>query len=181
MRRSWIAVAAVIALAGVAAGCGGSDSEAETDPTAAWASGFCTAVTDASDELQSIVSQFSDPSNLTQDALASAAEDAKSVTQGFVDEVKSLGTPDTSSGEAVKSSVDDLTTTIETQTQDIEETVDGISGITDLPNAITSISSSLTALNTALSGTIQTIENADAGDELKQAFNDSPECTSLTS
>ena len=53
MRWSWVVVIVVLALAGMAAGCGGDD-ESEADPTAAWASDFCTAVTTWKDELQSI-------------------------------------------------------------------------------------------------------------------------------
>ena len=44
----WIVAIAVLAVAGVAAGCGGSDNESETEtsPTAEWADGFCGAVSD---------------------------------------------------------------------------------------------------------------------------------------
>ena len=80
MRRTWTAALIVVALAGVAAGCGGSSDE-QTDPTAAWASGFCSAITTWTDDLQSITQQFTDTSNLSQDGLASAAEDARTSTR----------------------------------------------------------------------------------------------------
>jgi hypothetical protein len=181
MRRRWIAVLLVVALVGVASGCGGSDDETETDPTVAWASGFCTAVSNWREELQTITSQFSDTSNLSQEGLQSAATDAKSATQHFLDELDDLGAPETASGDAVESSIDSLATTLETEVETIEATANDVSGLTDLPSAISTISASLGTLGTALSEMLQTIENADVGDELESALEDSPECDDLES
>jgi hypothetical protein len=180
VRRIWIGAILVLALAGVAAGCGGDD-ESESDPTAAWAAGFCSAVTDWTDELQSISSQFSDTSNLSEDGIQSAATDVRSATQTLVDELRDLGAPETDSGEEVKSALDTLSTTLEDESSEIESTANGVSGITELPSAITKISSSLSALGTAFSQTLETIENADASGELRTALEDSPECADITS
>ena len=180
MRRLWIAAILVLALAGVAAGCGGDD-ETESDPTAAWADGFCSAVTDWTDELRTITSQFSDTSNLSEDGLQSAASDVQSATQTLVDELRDLGAPETESGEEVKDALDTLSTTLEDESAAIENTANGVSGITELPSAITKISSSLSALGTAFSQTLQTIESADASGELRSALEDSPECADISS
>ena len=59
MRTRIALTAAVAALALVAVGCGGDDGDGDTDPTAAWASDFCTAITTWTDELQTVTSQFS--------------------------------------------------------------------------------------------------------------------------
>jgi hypothetical protein len=174
-------VAAVAALALVAAGCGGSDSDSDADPTAAWASGFCSAVTSWTDELQTITSSFSDTSNLSQDGLESAAEDVRTSTQQLVDDLKELGAPETEGGEQVKSSLDSLSTALETESANIDETVSGISGITGIPGAITAISTSLKAMGSAFSDTLQTIDDADVDDELQAALEDSPECADITS
>jgi len=181
MRRSWIVAIVVLALAGIAAGCGGDDDESDADPTAAWASGFCSAVTDWTNELQTITSQFSDPSNLSQDGLESAAGDLRDATDTLVSDLKDLGAPDTDSGEAVKSSLDSLSTTLETETAEIEETAQGVSSITQLPGAISTISASLASLGTAFSQTLQSIDNADVGGELQTALEDSPECADISS
>ena len=98
MRRTWTAALIVVVAAAAAAGGGGSSDE-ETDPTAAWASGFCSAVTTWTDDLQGITQQFTDTSNLSQDGLASAAEDARTSTQQLVDSLKALGAPETDSGQ----------------------------------------------------------------------------------
>lgn len=183
MSFRWIVAIAVLAVAGVAAGCGGSDnaSETETSPTAEWADGFCGAVSDWTNELQTITQQFSDTSNLSQDGLQSAADDVGSATQTLIDDLKGLGTPDTASGQEVKSSIDTLSTTLDTETSTIEDTANGVSSIADVPSAITKISTSLSTLGTAFSQTLQTIKDADASGELQSALQDSPSCADITS
>jgi hypothetical protein len=180
MRWRWVVVVVVLALAGMAAGCGGDD-ESEADPTAAWASGFCSAVTDWTNELGTITSQFSDTSNLSQDGLESAASDLRDATDTLVSDLKDLGAPDTSSGEKVKDSLDTLSTTLDDETSEIETTAQGVSSVADLPSAITKISASLSALGTAFSQTLQAIDSADVGGELQTALEDSPECADIKS
>ena len=180
MRRTWLLAVVVLAMAGIAAGCGGDD-ESDADPTAAWAAGFCNAVTDWTDELRTITSQFSDTSNLSQDGLESAAGDLRDATDTLVSDLKDLGGPETDSGEAVKSSLDSLSTTLESETSDIEDTAQGVSSIADLPSAISSISASLAALGTAFSETLTAIDDADVNGELQAALEDSPECADINS
>lgn len=178
--RTRIALSAIVAaLALAVAGCGGSDSE--EDPTAAWASGFCTAITNWTDELQTVTSQFSDTANLSEDGLQSAADDVKSATSDLVDELRALGAPDTQSGEDVRSALDSLSTTLESEADAIEESVQGVTGITEIPSALTAVTASLSAMGSAFSSTLQTIEDADTENELQNALEDSPECADITS
>jgi uncharacterized phage infection (PIP) family protein YhgE len=179
MRIGIVFSAIVAALALAVAGCGGSDSE--EDPTAAWASGFCTAITNWTDELQTVTSEFSDTSNLSEDGLQSAADDVKSATSDLVDELRALGAPDTQSGEEVRSALDSLSTTLESEADTIEEAVQGVSGITEIPSALTAVTASLSAMGSAFSSTLQTIEDADTENELQNALEDSPECADITS
>ena len=180
MRRTWIAVLAVVALAVTAAGCGGSDNSSDTNPTDAWASGFCSAVTDWKSSLTDIGSQLKDPSNLSQHGLQSAADDARSATDTFVSDLKDLGAPDTESGQEVKTAIDSLSQTVDTESTSIEDTAKGVSSIADVPTAIATISTSLSALGTALAQTLNTLDNADAKGELKTALDDSPDCAGIT-
>lgn len=179
MRTRILLAGTVVALALAAAGCGGSDSSDE-DPTAAWASGFCTAVTSWTDELESVTSSFSDTSNLSQDGLQSAADDVKGATQQLVDDLQDLGAPETEGGDEIKSSIDSLSTTLETEAENIDAAVQSISGITGLPSAVTAITTSLSAMGTAFSTMLQTIDDADVGDELQTALEDSPECADIS-
>ena len=174
---------AVAVLALAATGCGGSSSDTTTtaSPTDEWAAGFCTAVTTWTDSIKSVGDELKNPSSLSQDGLQSAADDVKSATTQFVDDVKGLGAPDTESGEEIKTSVDELSTTLETESADIETAAQGVSSVTDLPGAITTVSKSLSAMGTSFSSTLSTIQNADAKGELQTALQDSPECASISS
>ena len=168
----------VLALALVAAGCGGGSDE-EADPTASWASGFCTAVTDWTDSLQEITSEFSDTSNLSEEGLQSAADDVQDSTEQLVDELRALGAPETDSGEEVQTSLDTLSDTLESESDAIETAVEDISGITSLPTAISTVSTSLAAMGTAFATALQAIGEADVGGELQSALEDSPECAGI--
>ena len=177
MRRRLALAGVVVALAGVAAGCGGDDTEEDT--TAAWASSFCGAITGWTDDLEGVTSQFTDASDLSQEGLQSAAEDVRTSTEDLVDELRSLGRPPTESGEEVETAIDSLSSTLETQTAEIEEAADGVSGLTDLPGAITTITTSLSAMATAFSTTLTTVQDADVQGELQTALEDSPECAGI--
>ena len=179
MHRRLALAGAVLALVGIAAGCGGDD-EGE-DATAAWASGFCSAITDWTDELQSVTSQFSDTSNLSEEGLQSAAEDVRTATQTLVDDLKDLGRPETASGEEVESSLNELSDTLDGESAEIEDTAEGVSNLTDLPGAITTISSSLSAMLASFSNTLTAMQNADVEGELQTALEDSPECAGISS
>jgi methyl-accepting chemotaxis protein len=180
MRRSWIVAIVVLAMAGIAAGCGGDD-ESDADPTAAWASDFCTAVTTWKDELESIKSDFSSPSDLSEESIKSAAEEAKSATETLRDTLRDLGAPDTASGEEVRDAVDSVSNTVEDEAEKIQDAAEGVSSITDLPAAISTITTSVSAILTAGSEARQTVEDADVDGELRTAFESSPECDDLSS
>ena len=171
---------AVAALALVAAGCGGSDESSSASPTDEWAEGFCTAITTWTDSLKSVTEQFASPSSLTQDGLTDAANDVKSSTDTLVDDLRGLGAPDTESGQAVKTSIDELSTTLESEVSKIESAVDGASGLTELPSAISSITTSLSAMGSAFASTLQAIESADVKRELQTALEDSPACADIS-
>ena len=66
---------------------------------------------------------------------------SKDSTQTFVDSLKSLGKPDTPSGQQIQDSVDKLTTTVDDESKTIQDTASSASGITGVASAITTISS----------------------------------------
>jgi len=184
VRRTYILTFLVLALAAVAAGCGGSDDETtttETSASAEWADGLCSAISTWKSELSSIASQFTDLSSLTEDGLQSAADDAKEATDTFRDDLQGLGTPDTESGEEIRSSVDELSSTVETEVDSLETTVGDVSSLADVPTAVTAATASIEKMSTALSSTITTIKAADAQGEIKDAIDNSPDCASVTS
>lgn len=179
MRARLAATAAVSTLALVAASCGGST--AKSDPTAAWAAGFCSAITSWTDSLQEVTSSFTETANLSEDGLQSAAEDVRTSTEQLVDDLRGLGAPETDGGDEIRTSLDSLSATLEAQSGEIASTVEGVSGLTDLPGAISAVSTSLSAMGTAFSSALQAIADADVGGELQAALEDSPECAGVTS
>jgi hypothetical protein len=178
VRRRLALAGAVLALVGIAAGCGGDDDD---DPTAAWASDFCGAITGWTDDLEGVTSEFSDTSNLSQEGLQSAAEDVRSATEGLVDELRDLGAPPTESGDEIEAALDELSETLEGETAEIEETAESVSGITGLPDALQEISGSLAAMATAFSTALTAVQESDARGELQTALEDSPECAGISS
>lgn len=179
MRRRLALAGAVLALAGVAAGCGGDDGGDE-DSTAAWASSFCTAITDWSDDVEGVTSEFSDTSNLSQDGIRSAAEDVRDATESLVDELRDLGAPPTESGEEIRTALESLSDTLDTESSQIQETADGVSGLTGIPSALTEITASLSAMATAFSSALSTVQDADVDGEVETALEDAPECSSIS-
>jgi hypothetical protein len=177
MRSRSVVTAFVLALALVAAGCGGSDDE--EDPTTAWAAGFCTAITDWTDAIEGATTELT--SNPSEDALRSAADDVRTATDQFVDDIRGLGAPETESGDEIESAINGASTTIENESASIEEAVDGISNLTELPGAITTITTSLSAMGTAAASVLQAIQDADVDGELQSALEDSPECAGVSS
>jgi len=177
MRQALAFIALVASLALVAAGCGGSDESSETSATVEWADGYCTAITSWSDDLKQATAGL--PSSLNQEGLDQAANDVRTSTQQLVDDLKSLGAPDTESGQEVKDALDELSTTLDDSVAEIEAATEGVSGLTDLPAAISTISTTLSAMGTAFSSTFQTIENADAQGELQDAFEQADSCSDI--
>lgn len=180
MRLALFLASLVAALALVAAGCGGSD-EPETSQTVEWADDFCGAVSSWTGSLQEIGERFTDLSNLNQDSLEEAANDARTATDDLVSSLKALGSPGTESGQEATDAVDDLVSELEAGVGEIEETVEGIQGITGIPGAISSLTTTLTSMTQALSTALDTLESGDARDELEEAFRQAPACDELTS
>ena len=168
----------VASLALVAAGCGGDD-EASTRPTRRaeasaqeWAGSLCSAVTTWRADLEDAAEPLTDLSSLSEESVRQAADDAKAATDTLADSLRSLGRPDTSSGEQVESAVEDLVTEIENGANEVEAAIEGISSVVDIPSAVTTITTTITDLGTEVDTAVQTLEDADAGGELKTAFDD---------
>jgi hypothetical protein len=179
VKRIAVLATLVGALALLATSCGGGDDSSESSATVEWADGLCTAISGWTAELQQVGEQFQSLSDLNEDSLEQAANDVKSATNTLVDDLKSLGTPDTESGQEAKQAVDDLASEAEDGVAEIETTVQGISSPTDLPGAISTLTATLTSLSTAVTSTLQTLENADVKGELEDAFEQAPACSQL--
>jgi methyl-accepting chemotaxis protein len=179
---SRILVACVLSVALVAAGCGGDDdssSQADASPAEEWADGFCSALTMWTNDLEAAAEPFTDLSSFSEESIRQAADDAKNATETLTESMRSLGAPDTSSGDQVETAVDDLATELESGAQEIEDAVADVSSVADVPAAVGTVTATLSQLGREVGSALQTIGDADASGELETAFEDADSCDDL--
>ena len=172
-----------------AAGCGGDDESssqtttARQAPTGAstdeWADSFCSALTTWKNDLEEAAEPLTDLSSLSEESLQQAADDAKTATETLSDSLNGLGRPDISSGEQVRSSVQDLATDVENGADEIETALEGVASVADIPSAIDTITTTVTDMGTKVDGAVQALEDADPSGELVTAFADADSCGEL--
>jgi hypothetical protein len=173
-------VACVAALALVSAGCGGDDDSSSAAPAEEWADSFCSALTTWRNDLEAAAEPLSDLSSLSEESIRQAADDAKNATDALAESMRSLGAPDTSSGDQVETAVDDLSTELESGAQEIEDAVADVSSVADVPAALGTVTTTLSQMGTEVGGALQTIGDADASGELERAFENADSCSELT-
>jgi len=179
--------ACFVSFALFAAGCGGDDessSQTTTDAsteasTDEWADSLCSALARWKKDLEEAAAPLTDLSSLSEESLQQAADDAKTATETLSDSLNELGRPDISSGEQVRSSVQDLATDVANGANEIETAVEGVGSVADIPSAIDTITATVTDMGTEVDGAVQTLEDADVSGELKTAFADADSCGEL--
>jgi methyl-accepting chemotaxis protein len=159
----------------LAAGCGGDDDSGSSAATE-WADGLCSAITDWTESVQATSNSLKG-GNLSEDSLRDAANDYKSATQEFVDEVRDLGTPDTESGEQAKEEIDQLADSVEENVTKIEDAVDDGGGLATTVSAVTT---ALSGMGEQLSAAFTSLQQLDPGGELEEAFRDADACDELS-
>jgi hypothetical protein len=182
MRLTFVCTTAVILLVSLAAGCGGSDDDSSasgTSPTEEWADSLCSAVTTWTSDITSSVNSLQG-GNVSKDALESSADDVKSATETFVDDIKGLGKPDTDAGDQAKESVDTLADNLQSEVDKIENAAEDASGGQGVLSAVSVISGALATMGAQATSTFQELRGLDAQGELESAFNDAESCQTLT-
>lgn len=177
---TFLLTACLLSLALLAAGCGGDDGSSSQTAPDEWADGFCAAVATYSDDLTAIAEPLTDVSSLTEDNLQQAAGDAQNATETLAEDVRSLGTPDTTSGDKVDGAVEALATEIETGAQEIEAAVADVSSDADVPAALGNVTTTIHDLVREVGIALQAIGEADTSGELETAFEDTESCVDLT-
>ena len=171
--------ACLVSLALLAAGCGGDDGSSG-QAADEWADGFCSALTTYTDDLAAIAEPLTDVSSLSEDSIQEAAGDAQDATETLAEDMRSLGTPDTTSGDQVDGAVEALATELETGAQELEAAVADVSSAADVPAALSTVTTTLSELGREVGLALQSIEDADTSGELKTAFEDAESCGELT-
>jgi methyl-accepting chemotaxis protein len=173
-----VGVVAVATTLLVAAGCGGSEDE--TSGATEWASSVCSATTTWSDSVTAAV-QSLQGGNLSEDSVKSAIDDVSEATKTLAEDLQDVGKPDTEDGQQAKDLLDQLGNDVEDGVQEIEDTVDDVSGASGVMAAVSQVSTTLASMSSEVGGIVDQLEQLDPGGELKQAFNDADECSSLNS
>jgi methyl-accepting chemotaxis protein len=178
LRRLLVPALATIVLA---AGCGGDGNggDESTSPTE-WADGLCSSITTWTDSLQSTTDSLRS-GNLTEDSLRSAADDVKSSTETFVDDVKGLGKPDTESGQQAEDLVDGLGDDLDEGAQKIESTIEGVSDPSGILNAVSVVSGTIQTMSQQVSSTLQQLRQLDPAGDLAQGFQEAESCDVIQS
>jgi methyl-accepting chemotaxis protein len=171
-----VALICAVGLLLLAAGCGGEDESS----TEAWSNDFCSASADWRSALEDIVSQFQSPSDLDADSIQGAIDDGLEATESFVDEVESLGAPETEAGQEVAGILDSMTSSIQTTADDLRSTFEGADSLQDLVARAGEAASQIGQLEQELQSSLDEIENLNTG-ELRDELESNEDCDAARS
>ena len=182
MRRAALSLALVLALAALAAGCGGDDSDQgdEAVAPATWASGFCDALQTFTTGISEAGSGLAGGGLPSSDELIEAIDNAADAASTFADDLRSLGRPDVPSGDEIQNELETAADEASRAFEDVEDEVgDEIDSAADLATVAAAIT---TAAQKALTG-IQTATNRlrelDVEGALTSALQSASECTGI--
>lgn len=155
----------VVGLLVLAGGCGGDEDESAGE---AWAGDFCSAAGDWRATLDEIVGQFQSPSDLSADSVRGAVDDGLDATQTFLDELDSLGSPETEGGQEAAEIVDSMKSTIQTTADDLRgEFESDTDSLPELLAKLGQASGDLEQMVQELQGSLQQLETLELGDALE--------------
>jgi hypothetical protein len=186
-RRTLMLLAAPLAAAALlVGGCGDDDDDAAEDTTSEaqssetmWASEVCGAVAAWQTSITTI--DFSE--GLSKDALATNVEDAEQATTDLVDQLKTIGAPETDEGQQAKQEIDqlgeDLTTTVDSVKQEAQELADADGA--GLAAGLTKIALSVSQLIDDGKQTLADIEEIEPDGQLSDAVKNDEQCQGLSS
>ena len=181
-KRTTIAsIAVLVAAAALAGGCGGSsDSSSGTTSAESWANDLCGAISTWTTSVQSAVEPLKS-GDVSKSSLQTATDNLKDSTSTFVDDIKSLGPPDTEGGQKAKESLDNLADELSSGIDDIRQTVSSISGVQGAITAMSSVQATVQKMGTDAQSALSDVEDADVKGELQDALKNSENCKKLQS
>lgn len=165
----------LLALALALAGCGGGD-ENESSASEEYANSVCGQlsmwVADQRDTLESLQNAGL---SITREDIRAALGDVRDSTQVLVSDLRGLDPPETEAGSQAKSELGNLGTTLTEQVDTVEQALDANTGVVALASTVTT---ALTTATNDVKSTLDELRNLESG-ELKDAFQDSDDCTML--
>jgi methyl-accepting chemotaxis protein len=176
MRVSGLAaVAATIALAIAAAGCGSSnDTQSQTED---WADGMCSALTDWQNSVAAAGEKVS-KGDLSKSTLQDAADGVADANKQLRDDLDSLGKPPTETVDKAKADLEQLTDDLKTNVDKIREALS--SSGNDVTAAITAVSGAVQAMSQDLQNTATQLKALESDDTWSKAFKSSDSCQKLS-
>ena len=184
MRRGLVLGLTVLALAAVAAGCGGDDGGSEEGATepATWSAGFCEALERLGEGISESGSGLAGDGLPSSEEVTEAVEQAGAAVTTFGDDLSELGTPDLPSGEEISSR---LETAVDDARQAFEEVEDEIGGeiedASDVAVAAGAIAEATQKALTAIGEATANLEELDSDGTLREELEDAAECAGLSS
>ena len=182
MKRLTSAFVLVLALAALAAGCGGDDSSDGGDEAvepATWASGFC-------DALQTFTTGISDAgSDLTGEGIPSGDEivevidNAATAASTFADDLRELGRPDVPSGEEIQNELETAATAAGETFEAVKDEVDDIDNATDVAVVAGAIAEAAQTALTGIQAATNRLQELDVAGTLRSALEGASECTNV--
>ena len=166
------------ALAFALTGCGSSGAS-NASPEAAWADGFCTALTTWKTDLEPVGSTLKKTDELSKAKLDQAATDVGDANAELASALRQLGQPPRTAAPEAKVAIQDLSTELENAAQELGTAARDVSSGQDIVHAVSVAGTALQTMSAEVSSTVTKLESLDATDEWKQAFSDSSVCRSL--
>lgn len=180
-----------VALAGLAAGltlvasgCGQSDDNASSEPTAAesWASDVCTTVGAWTTTLQDARETLSSPRDLSAADIESTFAEVRTATSTLVNELDDLGAPDTDAGDQAQERVSSLSEQLQEQAAVIDDASgDQPQGMGELLTRVSTVSGAVAQMISDTQAAVADLRVLDGAQELEDAFKDTASCKDLTS
>jgi hypothetical protein len=170
------ALVLVVAVALVASGCGSKKSQPET--TTDWANSLCTSFSTWQDSVTSAATLLTS-GNLSVNNLKETWSSVKKATSTLESEVKSLGKPPTKAGDQAQAELQTLSTQMQADTAKINDAVNQAQGVAGVISAVAVASTTAQSMKNQIVSTYNNLQTIDPSGELKTAFNQASDCTSL--
>jgi membrane protein implicated in regulation of membrane protease activity len=168
------ALAALLALALVLAGCGGGDDE---DSAESWANNVCGSLSTWLTDIDEAVSSLTEGGPSADEGdLQAAVDQVADATNELADDLEELGPPETDGGEQAQSEVESLATSLRSEVQTVQRAIDSDGGAVAVTS---SVSTSLSSAASEVQTTFSNLQGLDPGGELENAFENADECDSF--
>jgi hypothetical protein len=165
-----LAVVLALATMPVLAGCGGDDESASEQ----WAGDVCSELSTWVTSVEEAVRSLTDnPLSLDKASVQAATEDVREATDELVDGLTGLGPPETEDGEQARSELDELGSQLGEQLDDVEQAAETGS------LSLVTVTNALAAAASAVRSTFESLQSLDAGQELRDGFENAGSCDSF--